>query len=431
MYKYKYIPLSIKASAQKGKYPKDNYRRLFQETLNEQFYNASNWYSIEEETYLGSQEYQYIDVRISHTINAETGVKLGDDFKTLFFKEIDYNIEVGKLYRFDNNIWITTNTEYRKNLTGTCTIRRCNNTLRWIDEDSGAYYEEPCSIERLVKEPRNYSTQGSAFLTPGGFLHIFCQFNERTNLISENQRFLFGNENHWTCYRVIGTGVNDFTSEKTYDKDSVKIIILDLIADFVNRELDDIVNGYANENTNIYVIEINKSEIQGTAGDTYQLSTTITYNGDTVTRDTTWTTTNPSIATVSSSGLITLIKNGACIIVANVEDNSTNDTCAVTVTDTPETINDIVISPTTNYILEGLTQEYTVYLYENGVQQADTFTITCENNDIPITSYTFTQIDDNTFSIENSLRNNTSHLTITCDNGDVSKDFDIFLKGAW
>ena len=66
---------------------------------------------------------------------------------------------------FDGSTWLTVNAEVTKNLTGTSTIRRCNNSLRWIDESTGSYYEEPC-IEYLVKEPRDYATQGSPFMTP-------------------------------------------------------------------------------------------------------------------------------------------------------------------------------------------------------------------------------------------------------------------------
>ena len=252
---YKYTNASMAVS---GKSPKNSYIEVFQRTLDDQFYNSSDWWTIKEEYPIKSKLYKDIDVRINHVINAETGLKLGDDWKTVLFKEIDHNIELGKLYSFDENVWLTVNTEVIKNLTGTCTIRRCNNTLRWIDETTGAFYEEPCCIEYLVKEPRDYSTSGSPFMTPGGFLHIELQFNDITNKIKQNQRFLFGNVQHWTCYKVVGTGINDFRNSHTYDKTTASILVLDLIANFVNDELDDIVNGIADVNTNLYAISINK-----------------------------------------------------------------------------------------------------------------------------------------------------------------------------
>jgi hypothetical protein len=184
MYQYKYIPSANSLSKGSAGSPKDQYIDLFQKTLEDQFYNSSDWWNIQEETALGSDVYENVDVRITHVINAETGLKLGDDWKTILFKSIDHPIELGKHYIFDNSTWLTVNTELYKNLTGTCTVRRCNNTLRWIEESTGVYYEEPCCIEYMVKEPRDYATAGSPFITPGGFLHIEMQFNTRSNLIN-------------------------------------------------------------------------------------------------------------------------------------------------------------------------------------------------------------------------------------------------------
>lgn len=411
--------------------PKDQYISLFQQTLYEGFYNASDWWKIKEETSIGSRVYADIDVRIAHVINAETGLKLGDDWKTLYFSNIAYSAELGRLYTFDDNTWLTVNTEVVKNLTATCTIRRCNNTLRWIDEATGAYYEEPCAIEYLVKEPRNYATAGSPFMTPGGFLHIEMQLNPRSNLIKQNQRFLFGNPGHWSCYRVIGTGLNDFRNQATFDYSTARILTVDLVADFVNDELDDTTNGIADVNSNLYSISLDMSSIEGSALDTVQLTPTIIYNGNTVSRPVTWTSSDETKATVSNSGLVTMIANGSCTITASITGNPASATCSVQVTATPTVNVDVAIAPDKNYILEGVTQTYTVYLYENGAQQADAFTVTCAPNGVPAASYAFAQVDGNTFTIENKLRDVVSYLTVTCVSGLNTKTFDVYLRGKW
>ena len=431
MYQYKYIPSSIIIQPTAGSSPKDVYTNLFAQTLKEQFYNSSNWWTIQEETNAGTQIYQTVNVRIAHLINAETGLKLGDDWKTLLFSDINHSIELGKHYIFDENTWLTTNTEIRKNLSATCTIRRCNNTLRWIDESTGAYYEEPCIIEYEVKEPRDYFTQGSPFMTPGGFLHILTQFNNRTNLINENQRFLFGNSGHWTCYKVIGTGINDFKNEKTYDNTSAKILTLDVIANFVNNELDDVVNGIADANTNLYTVSLNKTSAQGTPSSTVQLIPSITYNGKSVTRTINWTTSSSSIATVNISGLVTLIATGSCLITANIAHSSASAVCSILVTGSPIANNEVTISPDINYILEGMSRTYSVYLYTNDVQQADAFVVSCIPNGISQTNYTFNQIDGNNFYIKNNVRDISSYLTIQVTSGSHVASRNIYLKGAW
>jgi len=430
-YVYKYIPSSMTIQSTMSSSQKNVYIDLFEQTLKEQFYNASNVWTIKEETAIGSEIYQDIDVRITHLINAETGLKLGDDWKTVLFADVNHPIELGKRFIFDDNTWLTTNTEVIKNLSGTCTIRRCNNTLRWINEPTGAYYEEPCAIEYLVKEPRDYFTQGSPFMTPGGFLHIEMQFNERSNLINENQRFLFGNPGHWTCYKVIGTGLNDFKNEKTYDNNSAKILTLDLIANFVNNELDDVILGIADAYTNNYIVTLNKTSVEGAPSSTIQLTPSITYNGNSVVRAMEWTSSNNNIATVSGSGLVTLITAGSCLITTNIAHSSASAVCTLLVTGSPAINNDVVISPDINYILEGALTSYSVYLYTNGVQQADTFVTTCNGNSVPQANYVFTQIDGNSFSIKNNLRNTSSYLTVQCTSGSNVESKNIYLRGAW
>jgi hypothetical protein len=432
-YEYKFIPSSIYAKAQKGANPKQQYIDLFQETLNDQFFNSTNWWVIEEEREIGSQRYQDIDVRITHVINAETGLKLGDDWKTILFQDVNHPMELGKQYRFNNSIWLVVNTEITKNIAATCTIRRCNNTLRWIDEPTGTYYEEPCAVEYMVKEPRDYATQGSPFMTPGGFLHINMQLNERSGKIKENQRFLFGNPNHWTCYKVVGTGINDFRNVDTYDNESANILTLDLSANFVNEQTDDTERGIADVYTNIYEVTLSSGSLQGAPMDTIQLTAYVTYNGDNVYRDINWVSSDDNIASVSASGLVTFNNIGNCIISASMIGNPASDICWITVTASPIINTEILISPNMNYVLEGSSRTYSVYLYENSIQQADSFTITCDSGSVPAANYIFTQTDGNHFMISNVLRDLEHHLTVQCTTGSVvpPKDFYVYLRGAW
>jgi hypothetical protein len=435
-YTYKFLPASLYAGAQKGASPKDQYTELFQKTLDEQFYNSSDWWTIQEETAIGSAMYENTDVRINHVINAETGLKLGDDWKTVLFPDLNHQLDLGRRYIFNNSVWMIINIEVIKNIAATCTIRRCNNTLRWIDEPTGIYYEEPCSIEYEIKEPRDYITQGSPFPTPGGFLKIYTQFNDRTKNINENQRFLFGNPGHWTCYKVTGTGINDFTNVATYDNNSAHILTLDMSANFINKELDDIVNGIADVHTNIYHVVLSSGSISGSPTGIMPLRANITYNGDSVTRTMEWISSDSRIASVSGSSgsaLVTFNTNGSCTITASVYGNPASDTCWITVSASPTMNNEILISPNMNYVLEGNERIYSVYLYENGIQSSGSFAITCNGNTVPSTSYIFIQTDGNHFKVTNILKDLTSHLTVQCTTGSIvtPKAFNIYLRGAW
>ena len=85
---YEYKSSIINLDSRKTETPKNQYISLLQRTIDNQFYNSPNWWEVYEETSVGSFTFSKVDVRIDGVINAETGLKLGDDWKTLIFKDI-------------------------------------------------------------------------------------------------------------------------------------------------------------------------------------------------------------------------------------------------------------------------------------------------------------------------------------------------------
>lgn len=420
------------AGASIQKTPKQEYKDLAQQILYSEFYNSSDWYTIEEEIALASLLYQNVDVRVNQLINTNTGEKIEDDFKRLLFSNLDHPVSLGKMYRFDSNYWVTVNVDKIKTLYSSATVRRCNNVLRWLDEDTGAIYEVPCSLSYLIKENRDYSTAGSAIVVPSGMIDCVVQFNSQTNKIKPNQRFLFGNSQNWISYRVEGGGINNFNNLDTTNNMSSGIIKFSLAVDYNSMAGDDLVNGIANTGTNIYVLTLNQSSISGTATQTVQLIPTVTLNGETVTRSLVWSSSNTAIATVNSSGLVTFFATGTCVITCSMLGNSdVSDTCPVTVGASPVDNYQVVISPDSNYILEGMEKTWTVYLYKNGVQQADVFVFTLDSNNVPASNYIYNVLGSNSFKIKNIQRFLTSNLEISCVSGIYSKTITVQLKGAW
>lgn len=415
-----------------NKNPKETYRGLLQETLNRQFYNSTDWYTIEEETSLRSGQYQNVDVRVNNIVNPTTGDNIEDDYKKILFKELNHSVNLGRFYKFDNNYWLTINIDKIKTLFQSVLIKRCNNVLRWIDEQTGALYEEPCSIGYLIKENRDYSTAGSAMVVPSGMIDCFYQINSKTNKIKPNQRFLFGNSSNWVAYRVEGGGINNFNNQQTMDNNSAALGRFSLAVDFINKDTDDLINGIANAFDNTYVLDLNPSSISGEVGQTVQLRATLTLNGDTVTRDLVWSSNNVSIATVNATGLVTFIATGSCSITCSLSNNvSISDTTSVTVGASPVDNYQVVISPNKNYVLEGQEQVWDVYLYRNNVQQADAFTFSMDSNTVPSSNYIFTVLGNNSFKIKNIEMFLTDNLEITATSGLYSKVIGISLRGAW
>lgn len=425
-------PFMTAGSVLNNQNPKETYSNLLQETLNKQFYNATDWYTIEEETALRSELYQNVDVRINSIINPTTGDNLENDYKKILFKELDHSVNLGRMYRFDSNYWLTINVDKIKTLFQTVLVKRCNNVLRWIDETSGALYEVPCSIGYLIKENRDYATAGSAVVVPSGMVDCFFQINSKTNKIKPNQRFLFGNPSNWTAYRVEGGGINNFNNQQTLDNNSAALGRFSLAVDFVSKETDDLINGIANKYENVYDISINQSSIEGSTGQTIQLISTVVLNNETVTRPLTWKTSNSAIATVSSTGFVTFISEGSCSITCSIENNSeVTATCSVSVVSSPVDNYTIEIIPNRNYVLEDKETTFYVFLYKNNIQQLDTFTFSLNSNGIPSSKYEYSVLDDNSFKIKNIERYFGQTLDIECETGIYSKTYSIYLKGAW
>lgn len=416
-----------------NKTPKQNYIDLTQQTLNDEFYDSSDWFTIQEETAFASGEYQNIDVRVNSVVNPTTGDNIEDDFKKLLFPDLTHPVELGKFYKFDDNYWMTINVDKIKTLYQTILVRRCNNSLRWIDEKTGALYTQPCVIEYRIKENRDYSTAGSAIVVPSGMIEVYYQVNDQTNKIKPNQRFLFGNPSNWTSYRVEGGGISNFNLQKTLDNTTAGFGRLSMTVDFKNYEDDDLTNGIANNGTNIYVLTLNQSSISGDTSQTVQLVATLTLNGFSASKTLVWSSSDETIATVSPTGLVTFVGEGTATITCELDDNATvKDTCSVTVGTSPVDNYQVVISPSNkNYILEGLEQTWTVYLYKNGVQQSDAFVFTLDPNTVPNDNYIYTLLGDNSFKVKNVQRFLTDYLEVSCVSGSYSEIIQINLRGAW
>ncbi|MFZ2992528.1 MAG: Ig-like domain-containing protein [Microgenomates group bacterium] len=424
---YKYLESSLPLK----KSPKETYTNHFQHILDAEFKNSSDWYTIQEETYQGSGEFQNVDVRVTKAIAMKTSGNVGDDFKILSFQSMEHQSPPGTMYFFDDNYWITVNSEEIKNLAASCTIRRCNNVLRWKDPTTGRVYNEKCIIDYLIKETRDYSTAGSSLVQPSGFIEVFCQSNDRTNLIKQNQRFLFGNTNNWVSYKIQGGGLNNFINLKTLDNNSNGIIRLSMLVVQVNAELDDIVNGIADSLESVYTLTLDYSTLSLNIGDALTFTPTIKKNDETISSTVLWTSSDTRYATVNSSGKVTAIANGMAYITATLEDApEVTATCDITVSATPVSNKKVVVSPNVNYVYEGATQIFSCYLYIDDTVQADAFVFEIDGA-VPPGNFTFTVIDDNHFSIKNIKKYLDENLVVTSTSGTNVKTSPITLLGGW
>jgi hypothetical protein len=384
-------------------------------------------------------------VRINtHLISSDTGKNLGDDYKKILFKDLSHAVGLGFMYQFDDNYWLTINSEKTKNLAASSTVKRCNNTLRWYDYATGALYSEPCNLDYEILRNVNNESPSSLIVTPSGRFEILVQFNDRTNLIRPNQRFLFGNEDNWTAYKIVGGGINNFQNIETLDNTTPGMLRLTVVVDYLSDN-DDLTDGVAYENKQEYALTLGQTGISGILGATgIQIYPTVTLNGERVTRTVDWSSSNTGIAIIGATGiasgqtgvpsLLTLGRTGTAVVTGALSGNTgIHAHVNITVSSSSSNIYQVVIDPNKNYILEGKTQAYTVYLYTNGVKGSETFTFSVNAGTVPSDHYAFsyTATPGNAFSVENKEMFLTDHLTITCTSGSYTGSIEVNLRGVW
>jgi hypothetical protein len=405
-----------------------SFQNEFYALVNADFDNAPDKFSILEESTIGSRSYQALDVRINRGVNVYTGLKLGDDFKLLIFKDPLHPVSLGMFYYFDNNYWIVYNIDKSKNLLASCLVRRCNNVLRWTDEE-GNYYFEYCSIEYLISRPRD--SFGQDMVTLQGYIDVYTQGNIRTKKIIPNQRFLFGNTSQWGCYKVFGGGIRNFLNAVTTDNETAPLLMINMGTNYVNADTDDLVLGIADKYKSVYTFDITPTSISGSPTMSFQLYPTITKNGVAVSSTVDYLSSGSNIATVSGSGVVALVTSGSCTISASINnDIILTKQIAVTVANTPIVNYEVRTSPSIDYILQGDTTTFTTYLYQNGNILNNAFIFTTDN-DVATEKYDFTIISDNSFSIKNNLMDLVNILTVTATSGSYTSDIELSLRGAW
>jgi len=402
----------------------------FQANVDAEFAISPSYYTITEEIPFASGSYIDVGARVNTAISSETGVKLGDDFKKIIFQDLDHDTSIGYKYYFDDNYYIAMNTRITKSFVSSVTVRRCNNVLRWTDTD-GNSLSSHCVIDYSIKRPSD-SVGATNPVTPEGFIIVYTQLNDDTKTIVPGQRFLFGNSDNWQTFKIFGNGIRSFLNQDTEDNDSCKLLMLEMGANAVNNDTDDVVNGIADTYKNVYELTLIPSSISGSVGDTFQISANLEINGISVTKDLSYMSSASSIATISGSGGVILVANGSTDISISVTENSSaSAVCSVVVSASSVAPYEIRVSPANTTILEGTTTIFETFGYVGGNVQAEKYTFAIANSNVPGANYTLATIDDNSFSVQNIEMYLAYPLIISATSGSYTEDISIDLRGAW
>lgn len=215
-----------------AKTPVELWKEHTQQFLNENFINSSNYLTVGREIGFGTLEFECVSARVMSVLDSKVGDKINDDFKTIFFDDLEYKPPLGARFSFDNNIWIVYSTNNYNSLNSACYIRRCNNTINSLDEN-GNVHQEPCVVD--LKPTRSGFVEDLSMWTPNSRQIIMYQKNDWTKHLDVNSRIMFSNK----AYRI---GVSlDFNRTETFNKDSINFVTAyldnDLLNEYDNLEL--------------------------------------------------------------------------------------------------------------------------------------------------------------------------------------------------
>lgn len=114
-------------------------------------------------------------------------------------------IQPGELVYWNDNYWLITEANSNVEITSGGTMERCNQTLRWIDEN-GDIQEHPTVFYFNTRS--NFGTEEDKIMNlPAGRRQTIVQLNEYTRKIKRDDRFIFGGE----VFKVID---NDYSSDE-------------------------------------------------------------------------------------------------------------------------------------------------------------------------------------------------------------------------
>ncbi len=413
--------------------PTQAYYNDFVAISDQTFDNAPNvkYNEIQYEVHYGKRDFKPIPmVRVEPIVNYNTGIQVGDDYQTFIFTPDFPEPYYGMKFKWGRNYYLVVNVDSGSGLSTSAEVRRCNNTLRFFDDNGNRIYE-PCILDQTLRFTNNNDTM--TIVTGKGEQYVWCQRNSRTVKIKPNDRFLFGVPEQRIGFRLYVGGLGNSLNTITGDDHSPTLTQFYMEEYEINYQEDDIENGFASVERYEYSIDISENNTYYDIGATATLNAVIYRGKEVVDKNVIWASSDEDIISIND-GVLTALSAGEVTLYATMEDNKNiYGSINITVLDSEseEDIYNILITPDINYVLEGETISITANLYKNGIKQDDILTIVDVSENVPRQNYRLT-IDNNTFTIENKQKFLKNKVKVQCSyNNELYETFEFTLRGLY
>lgn len=398
---------------------------------NQTFDNAPNvkYNEIEYEVHYGTRDFKPIPmVRVEPVVNYNTGVQVGDDFQIFIFTPDFPEPYYGMKFKWGKNYYLVINVDKGSGLSTSAEVRRCNNTLRFFDENGNKIYE-PCILDQVLRFTNNNDTM--TIVTGKAEQYIWCQRNSRTVKLKPNDRFLFGVPEQRIGFRVYAGGFGNSLNTITGDDKSPTLTQFYVEEYEMNYQTDDIENGFANAERFEYSIDISENNTYYDVGATADLNSTVYRGKEVVDERVFWCSSNNEIISIEDGKLTALAPGEVTLSAIMVDNKHVFGSMTVTVLESSAEPNySILINPDIDYVLEKEELAVTATVYKNGIAQDYPIEIVDISENVPRTNYKII-VQDNTFTIINKKKYLANPIKVRCSYNDVSEEFEFTLRGLY
>ena len=365
------------------------------------------------------------DCWVSTVLDVTTGmVKNSDDYRSLYFKNIDHEVGRGRYFKWLDNYWIVyETTTHELETISTCNIRRCNNWLKWLN-DKGEVITYPCVIEGDLTSAN--AQVAKTITQANSHINVIVQGNKDTLSIVKNSRFMF-NHNVYKFYSI-----NNYM-QVDYVDDNAPLLFMDFYLDMEIDE-DNIAENLADDLRNQYHIECNVKQLTGQIGNEGVIIPTVYRNNKTIDDvRMEFVSSDDSIITVDKDGNYLMHSNGEAVISVQILGNEISKIdIPIIVTDVSQITYSIIVNPIVSKLRKGLSVTFSAKIVNNLNEEiSDVITLVPSGTDNK-NNYTIIDNGDNTWVLTNNLQS-TIPLTLTFSNTtyNVETSMEVQLKAMF
>ncbi len=357
---------------------------------------------------------------IGTVLDVSTGmVKNSDDYRSLYFKNLDHDAPRGRYYKWNDNYWLVYETSTDLETISTCNIRRCNNWLKWITS-KGEVLQYPCVIEGTLSSAN--AQVAKTITQANSHIDIVVQGNKDTLDIYKNLRIVING----CVYRFYS--INNYMQNDYVDKDT-PLLFMDFFLDMKIDE-DNLEENLANDNRADFILECNVNQVTNKKGESGVIVPTVYYHNNVVDNPRMeFISSDESVVTIDEHGNYKLLKDGEATVTVQIYGNT------VSAVEIPFTVEEetaltyhISVTPIIEYLKQGLSKEVKAEVVDNLNVVHDT-AITLVGSGVEESHYQITELDVNTWRIKNVLYDKQKLvLTFRSDEFNIEYEMPITLK---